>query len=213
MFRRLVLGPRDVFFAELLRPPLVRLVLLEFSALAHHALFLFNRERPEPVARLTQNQNTSEPARRERETRRSETGREGMEGDGDAHEIHDGHAPALREGLAADALPVERLVVFVVFLIVLVVLVGAGLFVLGGPVLRAYCPAGAPPAHEGDQLGDEVVDVEGAGAGFHRACFGGVHVGRGQEEGRVERRLLRCRHWKKRGEETGERVVSVVRES
>jgi hypothetical protein len=43
MFRRLVLGPRDVFFAELLRPSLVRLVLLEFGALAHHALFLFNR--------------------------------------------------------------------------------------------------------------------------------------------------------------------------
>lgn len=52
MLRRLVLGSRDVFFAQFLWPSLVRLVLLESRALAHHALFLFDRERPEPVTRL-----------------------------------------------------------------------------------------------------------------------------------------------------------------
>jgi hypothetical protein len=52
MFRRFVLRPRNVFFAELLWPSLVRLVLLEFCALAHRALFLFDRQRPEPVAHL-----------------------------------------------------------------------------------------------------------------------------------------------------------------
>jgi hypothetical protein len=43
MFRRFVLGPRNVLFAELLRPSLVVLVLLEFGTLAHRALFLFHR--------------------------------------------------------------------------------------------------------------------------------------------------------------------------
>jgi hypothetical protein len=74
------------------------------------------------------------------------------------------------------------------------------LFALGGdggggggrmllPVLGPRA-ATAPPAHKGDQLGDEVVNVKGTRAGFHRARFGRVHVGRGQEEGRVERRFL-----------------------
>ena len=125
--------------------------------------------------------------------------------DGDAHEIHDRHPPALCQGLAADPLPVERLVVFVFPLfIVVVVVVGVSLFALGKTVFwTASCPAGAPPTHEGDQLGDKVVDVEGARAGFHRARFGGVHVGRGQEEGRVERRFLWCRDWKRGAEGAG----------
>ena len=52
MLRRLVLGSRNVLFAQFLWPLLVRLVLLELRAFAHHALFLFDRERPEPVTRL-----------------------------------------------------------------------------------------------------------------------------------------------------------------
>lgn len=45
MLRRLILRPRNVFLAQLLRAPLVLLVLLEFGAFAHHAFFLFDRER------------------------------------------------------------------------------------------------------------------------------------------------------------------------
>jgi hypothetical protein len=103
-----------------------------------------------------------------------------------AHEIHDGHAQALRESFAADPFPVEWLVVLVVLLIVIVVLFALGSRML--PVL--WLSAASPPTHKGDQLGDEIVNVEGARAGFHRARFGGVHVGRGQEKGRVERRFL-----------------------
>jgi hypothetical protein len=52
---RLVLRSRNVFFAQLLRPPLVRRVLLEFGTFAYHALFLFDSERSEPVKRLPSN--------------------------------------------------------------------------------------------------------------------------------------------------------------
>ena len=52
MLRRLVLRSRNVFFAQLLRPPLVCLVLLEFSTLADDALLLFDRKWPEPVCHI-----------------------------------------------------------------------------------------------------------------------------------------------------------------
>jgi hypothetical protein len=50
--------------------------------------------------------------------------------------------------------------------------------------------ATTPPTHVRDQLGDEIVNVKGATAGFHSARFGGVHVGSGYEEGGVKRRFL-----------------------
>jgi hypothetical protein len=102
-----------------------------------------------------------------------------------AHKVHDGHAPAFREGFAPYALPVQWLVVVVVviFLLIFVVLVGGGTVFPG-------TGAATPPAHERDQLGDEIVNVEGARARFHRARLGRVHVGRRDEEGRVERRFL-----------------------
>jgi hypothetical protein len=168
MLRRLVLRSRNILFAQLLRPPLVLLILLEFGALTDHALLLFNRKWPEPV-RL--------PRASERAQAKG--------GGGDAHKVHHGHAPALRERLAADLLPVERLVVaVVVFLLLFLVFVRPATRAVLRPRLAATS------AHEGDQLGHEIVDVERPRARFHSARFGRVHVGRGHEERRVERRFL-----------------------
>lgn len=102
----------------------------------------------------------------------------------DVHKVHDGHAAALREGSAPDALPIQRLVLvlFLVFVVLVLLAVGGTFFPGTG--------AATPPTHERDQLGDEIVNVEGARARFHRAGLGRVHVGRRHEEGRVERRFL-----------------------
>jgi hypothetical protein len=106
-----------------------------------------------------------------------------------AHKVHHGHAPALRERLAADLLPVQRLVVtVVVFFFLLLVFVRPA----ARAVLRSSLAAAS--AHEGDQLGHEIVDVERARASFHRARFGRMHVRCGHEERRVERRFLRRGH-------------------
>jgi hypothetical protein len=199
MLRRLVLGSRNVFFAQFLWSSLVRLVLLESRALAHHALFLFNRERPEPVTRLPEQliralrnmtfhnmQNARARARSHTHTRVVVV--VVVMGYGikerDVHKVHDGHAPALREGSAPDALPIQRLVlvVFLVFIVLVLLAVGGTLF--------TGTSAATPPTHERDQLGDEIVNVEGASTRFHRARLGRVHVGRRHEEGRVERRFL-----------------------
>src|SRR6266702_623791 len=173
MLRRLVLRSRNVFFAQLLRPPLVLLVLLEFGTLADDALLLFNRKWPEPV-RLPR-ASGQKPRARARANKIQK---------GHAHKVHHGHAPALCERLAADLLPVEWLVVAVVVLFLFLVFVGPSARAVLRPCLAAAS------AHEGDQLGHEIVDVERAGARFHRARFGCVHVGRRHEEGRVERRFL-----------------------
>jgi hypothetical protein len=69
-------------------------------------------------------------------------------------------------------------------------------------ILRTRAATTAP-THKGDQLGDEIVNVKRACARFHRARFGGVHVGRGDQKGRIERRFLWRRYWEERGEKDG----------
>lgn len=208
VLRRLVLGSRNVFFAQLLWPSLVRLVLLEFGTFAQHALFLFNSEWPKPVERLPANIRVLHTllthTRREKKVAHAEQARGGgvwREKESNAHKVHDGHTPALREGLAPDALPVQWLVVVVIVIIVFQAVCAAA---VGRTVLSASgTGAATSSAHERDELGDEIVNVEGARACFHRARFGRVHVGRRHEEGRVQRRFLWRRHWKRTGMESG----------
>jgi hypothetical protein len=112
------------------------------------------------------------------------------EKESNAHKVHDGHTPALREGLAPDALPVQWLVVVVVVIVIFQAVCAAA---VGRTVFSASASgagAATSAAHERDELGDEIVNVEGARARFHRARLGRVHVGRRHEEGRVERRFL-----------------------
>ena len=90
------------------------------------------------------------------------------------HEVHDGYPAALREHPAADARVVEGLP-GVVLLVVRLKVCG-------------YCDAlGA--AHEADEAGDEVIDVERARAGLHRAGLGLAHLGHGHEKVGVQGRF------------------------
>ena len=86
---------------------------------------------------------------------------------GYVHEVHYGYPSALREHAAADAGVVERLPA-VVLLVVRVELCGDG---------DALCPA-----HEVDEAGDKVVDVECACTSLHCAGLRLTHLGHGHEE-------------------------------
>lgn len=88
----------------------------------------------------------------------------------DVHEVHDGYPAALCEHPTADARVVEGFP-GVVLLVVRLEICGHG-NALGA-------------AHEAHEAGNEVVDVECACAGLHRASLGLAHLGYGHEKVRV----------------------------